>query len=105
MIDKAKSIGADHVILANNLKRMRDDTLLHTDVLGANAVIIVTSNPDALNLATVIASKSSRINIFGGMPTETTISIDPNWLDYNQISLIGSFSSTPDIAVSCYTCS
>src|SRR5918992_816947 len=35
--------------------------------------------------------------IFGGMPKETHISIDPNWLHYNQISLIGSFSSTPDM--------
>ena len=31
------------------------------------------------------------------MPKETHISIDPNWLHYNQISLIGSFSSTPDM--------
>jgi L-iditol 2-dehydrogenase len=104
LIGNAKSIGADHVILANNLKRSRADTLLHTNVLGANAVIIATSNRDALKLA-VIASKSSRINIFGGMPTETTISIDPEWLHYNEISLIGIFSSTPEIAVTCYPCS
>jgi L-iditol 2-dehydrogenase len=96
-IRKAKSIGADQVILAHDLEQTRDNILQHTNGLGANAVIIATSNPVALNLAMAIASKNSKINIFGGMPKETHISIDPNWLHYNQISLIGSFSSTPDM--------
>jgi L-iditol 2-dehydrogenase len=94
-IRKAKSIGADQVIFAHDLKRTRDDILQHTNGLGTNAVIVATSNPAALNLAMAIASKNSKINIFGGMPKETHISLDPNWLHYNQISLIGSFSSTP----------
>jgi L-iditol 2-dehydrogenase len=96
-IRKAKSIGADQVIFAHDLEQTRDNILQHTNGLGANAVIIATSNPVALNLAMAIASKNSKINIFGGMPKETHISIDPNWLHYNQISLIGSFSSTPDM--------
>jgi L-iditol 2-dehydrogenase len=96
-IGKAKSIGADEVIFANNLKQTREDILQYTNGIGANAIIIATSNSAALNLATAIASKGSKINIFGGMPKETKISIDPNWLHYNQISLIGSFSSTPNM--------
>ena len=96
-IRKAKSIGADQVIFAHDLKQTKDNILGYTNGLGVNAVIIATSNPDALNLAMAIASKNSKINIFGGMPKETHISIDPNWLHYNQISLIGSFSSTPDM--------
>jgi L-iditol 2-dehydrogenase len=96
-IRKAKSIGADQVIFAHDLKQTKDNILGYTNGLGVNAVIIATSNPDALNLAMAIASKNSKINIFAGMPKETHISIDPNWLHYNQISLIGSFSSTPDM--------
>ncbi|HEX6029293.1 MAG TPA: alcohol dehydrogenase catalytic domain-containing protein [Nitrososphaeraceae archaeon] len=94
-IRKAKSIGADQVVFAHDLKQTRDNILQHTDGVGTNAVIVATSNPAALNLAMAIASKNSKINIFGGMPKETHISLDPNWLHYNQISLIGSFSSTP----------
>jgi L-iditol 2-dehydrogenase len=94
-IHKAKSIGADQVVFAHDLERTRDNILQHTNGLGANAVIVATSNPAALNLAMAIASKNSKINIFGGMPKETHVSLDPNWLHYNQISLIGSFSSTP----------
>jgi L-iditol 2-dehydrogenase len=94
-IRKAKSLGADQVVFAHDLERTRDKILQHTNGLGTNAVIVATSNPASLNLAMAIASKNSKINIFGGMPKETHISLDPNWLHYNQISLIGSFSSTP----------
>ena len=31
------------------------------------------------------------------MSLNNSISLDPNWLHYNQISLTGSFSSTPDM--------
>jgi L-iditol 2-dehydrogenase len=66
-----------------------------TDGIGANIIIIATSNPRALNFAIKIASKNSRINIFSGMPRDNNILLDANWLHYNQTSITGSFSSTP----------
>jgi hypothetical protein len=53
----------------------RHDILQHTNGVGANAVIVATFNSDALNIATASARMSSKINIFGGMPTETRIPI------------------------------
>jgi L-iditol 2-dehydrogenase len=94
---RARSVGADQTIFANEPKQAIAEALEYTDGLGSNAVIIATSNPAALRLATAIASKNSIINIFAGMPKGTDISIDLNWLHYNQISLIGSFSSTPNM--------
>ena len=48
-----------------------------------------------------IAAKNSIINIFAGIPKENNnnnaVPIDPNWLHYNQISITGSFSSTPSM--------
>ena len=55
---------------------------------------MATSNPADLDLALKVASKNSKINIFAGMPKGAAISLDPNWLQYNQISITGSFSST-----------
>ena len=54
----------------------RHDILQHANGVGANAVIVAVCNPDALKLATASASKSSKINIFGGIPTETRIPIE-----------------------------
>ena len=119
-IQKAKSMGADEVIFAdddsqsNSRKETSDNILDFTDGIGANVVIVATSNPAALDLAIKIAAKNSIINIFAGMPKENnsnsnnknnknknsknnTVLIDPNWLHYNQISITGSFSSTPSM--------
>jgi L-iditol 2-dehydrogenase len=118
-IQKAKSMGADEVIFADDddnhqsssRKETSDNILDFTDGIGANVVIVATSNPAALDLAIKIAAKNSIINIFAGMPKENnsnknnknknsknnTVLIDPNWLHYNQISITGSFSSTPSM--------
>lgn len=47
-------------------------------------------------MAIKMAAKNSKINIFARMPRAATssISLDPNCLHYNQISITGSFSAT-----------
>ena len=94
---KASSLGSDAVLkfsegqvetLIGNVKEL-------TGGIGASMVIIATSSPASLDLATKIAAKNSKINIFAGMPEGYMISLDPNWLRYNQISIGGSFSATP----------
>src|ERR687890_90660 len=110
-IQKAKSMGADEVIFADDNHQSScketykgtsvDNVLEFTDGIGANIVIVATSNPAALDLAMKIAAKNSIINIFAGIPKENNnnnaVAIDPNWLHYNQISITGSFSSTPSM--------
>jgi L-iditol 2-dehydrogenase len=105
----AKSMGADATLSFNdnnhydyNMKNHTEDQIVDnildlTNGIGANIIVIATSNPTALNLATKIASKNSRINIFSGIAKGNNISLDANWLHYNQTSITGSFSSTPYI--------
>jgi L-iditol 2-dehydrogenase len=94
-VQKAKSIGADCTVIVSDNNETIYKILDFTHGIGANIVIIATSNPAALSLAIKIASKNSKINIFAGMPNGKSIPLDPNWLHYNQISITGSFSSTP----------
>lgn len=74
-----------------------DEVLKFTAGKGADIIIIATNNPAALEFALKVASKNSRINIFSGIVNSSSagLSIDPNWLHYNQISITGSFSSSP----------
>jgi L-iditol 2-dehydrogenase len=58
---------------------------------------VATSNPEALDLALKVAGKNSLINVFAGISKNKTLRIDPNLLHYNQITLSGSFSSTPKV--------
>jgi L-iditol 2-dehydrogenase len=100
-IQKAKSLGADAVVLAkddhpNDIKSTAEDIYQVTDGIGdANLVVVATSNPRALDLAMKVAGKNCKINIFAVMPKGKKILLDPNWIHYNQISITGSFSSTP----------
>jgi L-iditol 2-dehydrogenase len=99
-LQQAKSMGANATVAFANdadFDHCLQNTLALTDNVGFNVVIIATSNPIALNFALKIASKDSCINIFAGMlkSTDNFFSLDPNFLHYNQISITGSFSSTP----------
>lgn len=103
-IQKARSMGADAAIMIDNHNddgnsdvdfRSISKILDFTDGIGASVIIIATSNPEAFDFSLKVASKSSRINIFSGMANCRNSSFDPNWLHYNQISITGSFSSTP----------
>ncbi len=99
-MQKAKVMGADAVFSydhADNDNKTLDDILAFTNGIGANTTIIATSNPEALDFATKIASKGSTINIFSGMPKQKIFSLDPNWIHYNQVTITGSFSSTPQM--------
>jgi L-iditol 2-dehydrogenase len=60
---------------------------------GYDLVIVAASDPSALGLAARLASKGSRINIFAGIKGKAAL--DPNLIHYNQVSVSGSFSSTP----------
>jgi L-iditol 2-dehydrogenase len=93
----AKSLGAEAVIFANDdLESTANDILDLTKGLGANLVIVAASDPGALALATKITSKNAQISLFAGMPKGTTFTLDANKLHYNQLSIIGNFSATPN---------
>jgi len=97
----ARQMGADFVIKLDKNKDSDTSAIKEvldiTDGKGADISIIATPNPDSFEVVTGIASKNSIINIFAGMPKHRNFRLDPNWVHYNQIALIGSFSATPKL--------
>lgn len=100
-LQAAKNMGADAVIELGEDKgsptSIIKEVLDLTDGKGPDVSIIATPNPDAYEVAAGIASKNSVINVFAGMPRHRRFRLDPNWVHYNQIALIGSFSATPKL--------
>jgi L-iditol 2-dehydrogenase len=96
-MNKAKAMGADVVIdyHDSDFNKTVLDVMDFAGEGGAGIVIISTSNPAVFEFATRIAGKNSKINVFAGQPTKQMFSLDANWLHYNQISVTGTFSSTP----------
>ena len=93
-MEKSRAMGAD-AVFAYSSETVADVLDFAGDSSGAGAVVVATSNPVAFDLATKVSGKNSKINIFAGMPSGQTFLLDANWMHYNQISITGSFSSTP----------
>jgi L-iditol 2-dehydrogenase len=96
-MQRAMSMGADAVFSYqdSNIDKTMFDVLDFAGKTGSGITVISTSNPAAFEFATKIAGKGSKINLFAGMPSGQTFPLDANWLHYNQVSINGTFSSTP----------
>jgi L-iditol 2-dehydrogenase len=96
-MEKAKSMGADAVFeyQDSDTGTTARGVLDFTGAAGASIAVVSTSSPAALEFAAKVVGKNSKINIFAGMPSGQMFPLDANWLHYNQISITGTFSSTP----------
>ncbi len=96
-LNEAKSIGADLVLLNNDPDESVKKIWNYTYGKGGKLIIVATSNPEGIDLALKLAGKNSLVSLFAGTSKNKLLNIDPNILHYNQISLSGSFSSTPKV--------
>ena len=62
---------------------------------GADIVIEAVGHIEAYKQAVQLGRKGSTVLFFGGLPSGQNLDIDPNIIHYNQISLKGSYSYTP----------
>ena len=96
-LNEARSIGADMTLLNNDLEESVKKIWDYTYDRGGKLIIVATSNPEAIDLALKVAGKNSLISLFAGISKNKTLRIDPNLIHYNQITMSGSFSSTPKL--------
>lgn len=117
-LESAKKMGADIVISADDIYNNDNKSIVKEQVIkynegrySPNLVFISNNNPSSLNLALQLVNKNGYIVIFSGIKNpqqqrqpqqqqpvnydENIMNIDPNFIHYNQVSIIGSFSSNP----------
>lgn len=66
-----------------------------TDGWGADVVIEATGVPSAWETAIACARPGATVNLFGGCPKNTTITVDTEQLHYSELTLKGVFHNTP----------
>jgi L-iditol 2-dehydrogenase len=66
-----------------------------TEGWGADIVIEATGVPSVWETAIACGRPGATINLFGGCPKETTISVDTDRLHYSELTLKGVFHNTP----------
>lgn len=97
-MQKARSIGADAVIEYGDGDDEDDvaaAVMDFTGKAGAGVAVVAASSSAAFDLAVKVAGKNSKISLFAGMPGGQKFYVDANWLHYNQVSIVGAFSSLP----------
>lgn len=66
-----------------------------TDGWGADVVIEATGVPSVWETAIACARPGATVNLFGGCPRDTTISVNTEQLHYSELTLKGVFHNTP----------
>ena len=94
-ISRAKKIDNFFNTLNINSKNWFSKFMGLTQNNKSNIVFTACNDLKAIKLSLKIVSKNGYINFFGGVPQKKFISLDPNFLHYNEISLTGSHGSTP----------
>jgi len=89
----AGTVGADYVINSGQVE-LKDEVMRLTNGRGADAVIISLGIPQVIEENMKLTAKGGVCNIFGGPPA-SEIKLDPRWLHYQEITLTGTFASTP----------
>ncbi|MBD1866911.1 alcohol dehydrogenase catalytic domain-containing protein [Cyanobacteria bacterium FACHB-471] len=67
-----------------------------TDGWGADVVIEATGVPSVWEMAIACARPGATVNLFGGCPRDTTISVNTEQLHYSELTLKGVFHNTPE---------
>lgn len=66
-----------------------------TDGVGADTVFVCVGTVDAVNSAFGCVRKGGVVNIFGGLPGGSGLTLDPHVLHYDEVIVTGSFGFTP----------
>lgn len=82
-----------------NYKHIEDTAQVVKDLTegrGADVVIEATGVPSVWENAIALARPGATVNLFGGCPRDTTISVNTEQLHYSELTLKGVFHNTPE---------
>jgi L-iditol 2-dehydrogenase len=65
------------------------------DGRGADVVIECVGQPEVWEQAIAMTRRAGTVNLFGGCPADTSISIDTARIHYDEVRILGTFHHTP----------
>ncbi len=94
-LEVVKKFGADMAI-----NPQRKDSLAEikelTEDKGVDAVIVAVGNPEAITQGLKMVRRGGTVVLFGGCPPNTIVQVDPNFIHYSDIAIVGSIDATVD---------
>uniref|UniRef100_UPI004056AF8F alcohol dehydrogenase catalytic domain-containing protein n=1 Tax=Candidatus Electrothrix sp. TaxID=2170559 RepID=UPI004056AF8F len=89
----AGQMGADHQVNSAT-DNLQDEVMRITEGRGADVVIISIDIPDVIEDCLSLVAMGGVCNIFGAAP-DIEVKVDPGWLHQQEITLTGTYASTP----------
>jgi len=93
-MEAAKKFGADCYICSGEEDAIAG-VLEETNGLGADVIITANPSPQSHADALLMAKNRARINLFGGLPAGSTVTLDTNIIHYKELIVIGAHGSLP----------
>lgn len=95
----AQQFGAEKVLrIAEAADPIAAARALTHEGRGADIVLEAVATPEAWQWAVQMARKGGLVNLFGGPPSGTSVSLDTNLIHYSDLTLKASFHHTPATA-------
>ncbi len=92
----AEAMGATQTYLHRDVDNIPELVKSLTDGWGADIVIEATGVPSVWELAIACGRPGATINLFGGCPKNTAITVSTELLHYSELTLKGVFHNTPE---------
>ncbi|HWR22739.1 MAG TPA: zinc-dependent dehydrogenase [Feifaniaceae bacterium] len=93
-LEMAKKFGADAYICSGEEDAIAR-VLEETGGLGADVVITANPSPQSHSDALHMAKNRARVNLFGGLPKGSTVTLDTNIIHYKELFVHGAHGSLP----------
>jgi L-iditol 2-dehydrogenase len=93
-LENARKFHADSYICSSEedpVKRVLEET----GGLGADVIFTANPNPQSHVDALKMAKNRARINLFGGLPAGSTVTLDTNIIHYKELFVLGAHGSLP----------
>lgn len=90
-----EQFGATHTFNHHQVANIPNTVRELTEGWGADVVIEATGSPAVWETAIACARPGATVNLFGGCPRDTTITVSTEQLHYSELTLKGVFHSTP----------
>jgi len=94
-LEIGKQLGATETFNYHQLTDIPAVVKEHTEGWGADVVIEATGVPAVWESAIACARPGATVNLFGGCPRDTTITVNTEQLHYSELTLKGVFHNTP----------
>jgi len=93
-LEAARRFGADATINAKDGNAQAQACAV-TDGAGPDQVIVAAGNTAAVELGLRLARRGGTVNVFAECPPGSSVTLDPNRVYHAEVSLIGTYSSSP----------